>query len=437
MKYLNLILVFLTVTLLFSACTKDEDMNPNPSGGEIAPVNIEDVLGVYKVNVDCDGEEYEYVTKIFPGENENEVIILDFTEFDSLIAVLKQDKIEIPTQGDFSYELEGTGEVFNNNIEWQYRGSDDGDVFDGCTAIFTKTSNDYNANLLPVPYLSISAYTTGQIYCGGYDPDGYIAKFILEDGLGNQHELTESGHINIDYPNQGTYQVKLTTIDNDGGSATITKQVEITSPASLFPIQEGTTWQYQVEAKDDWDNYTDSGTLTMRVDDYREWDGRITLKLTGKTEYLNGFYDFNKTVYVKVKQDSNGEYTELLKQDPNTNQWKRIFKKGASSWSGMTMLLARNGSLNDGTTESGAYTVDVPYDNSISTTGVRYQEGNINDTTPGIVIREEERYQEYYNITDPIGLVYAYSYFYYQDSGCFSCPVTRNWINIKLKSFSN
>jgi hypothetical protein len=99
---------------------------------------------------------------------------------------------------------------------------------DGNSAKATKTVTITAENQPPVAQFSDNApKKEGQpvkFNNKSYDPDGFIAQFSWEFGDGSTSSEKSPTHV---YQKCGTYQVKLTVIDNQGGGSSVSKEITI------------------------------------------------------------------------------------------------------------------------------------------------------------------------------------------------------------------
>ena len=164
-----------------------------------------------------------------------------------------------------------------------------------------------NGNVLPTAAFTDTVTDLGLAVDGSssVDPDGSIASYAWTFGDGATAAGATATHT---YPAAGTYQVKLTVTDNEGGTATATKQVTATAP-NVPPVAAFTTSVADLGLSADASSSTDSdGTIASYA--WTFGDGATGTGPTVTHAYAaGGTYDVTLTV-----TDNKGASTNLTKQ---------------------------------------------------------------------------------------------------------------------------
>ena len=137
------------------------------------------------------------------------------------------------------------------------------------------------------------------------DPDGTVASFAWDFGDGATATGPTTEHT---YAAAGTYPVKLTVTDNEGGTGTVTKQVVVTAP-NVAPVAAFTTSAEHLALSVDAAGSSDSdGTISSYA--WTFGDGETGTGATASHTYAaGGTYDVKLTV-----TDDDGATTNLTKQ---------------------------------------------------------------------------------------------------------------------------
>jgi len=126
----------LLVSLLFiPACTEDDMLNPTDDRDQF--------LGYWDVNETCSRDSYA-VQIVTDPSNSSQVLIKNFWLIGNNekppYAIVAGSTITIPKQlmcNNGSNEVQGSGKLKNNKIEWDYTVNDGADLY-SCTASYEK-----------------------------------------------------------------------------------------------------------------------------------------------------------------------------------------------------------------------------------------------------------------------------------------------------------
>lgn len=105
----------------------------------------------------------------------------------------------------------------------------------GATGSTSQSVTTVAANVPPVPSFTVSAnaLTINLDASASTDPDGFITAHNWDFGDGGTASAITPSHT---YANAGTYTVRLTTFDNQGVSASTTKVVTVSKPATDYIV---------------------------------------------------------------------------------------------------------------------------------------------------------------------------------------------------------
>jgi PKD repeat protein len=178
----------------------------------------------------------------------------------------------------------------------------------------TDSQNTTVLNRPPIASFTESATTvlTGTIIyfnaSSSYDPDGYIVGYFWDfgDGANDTNVTTEHG-----YPDNGTYTVTLTVVDDDGSTATVTanKTVLNRNPVALFiesadAVPTGTIITFNAS-----DSFDPDGSIVAYAWDFG--DGNFGSGVLISHSYAdNGVYNVTLTV---TDNDGASSVTSALK----------------------------------------------------------------------------------------------------------------------------
>jgi PKD repeat protein len=142
------------------------------------------------------------------------------------------------------------------------------------------------------PIVAFSAQRTGLAAAfsssGTSDPDGTIASYAWSFGDGDTATTANPSHT---YTAAGTYTVSLTVTDDDGGSTTLTKQVQVSAP----PVADFTTSVSGTQLSVDAGSSTDDQGVTSYA--WTFGDGSTGTGVTASRTYAaGGTYNVTLTV---------------------------------------------------------------------------------------------------------------------------------------------
>jgi PKD repeat protein len=258
------------------------------------------------------------------------------------------------------------------------------------------------------------------------DPEEGNLSFNWDFGDGtNSSSITPSKTFTED----GTYNVKLTVVDDEGLQDSDQTSISVDTPPpppNLFPLTENAQWVYLVKATD-----TENGNVTgyeegltyltvKKLNLEYEFTEFIDLRITGKKFYNRqklGDFIYLSHVAGKtlgVKHDIEGTYNTMI-------------DLGKSSWNNFAMFFSRSSSQSVSMSSSNL-TIGL---GTFPSYKVKYQRDNWGEkyVTERFDVSEEEF------LNPQIGLIYRKTSRYVNFLDCFTCPVYGGGFEIELVGY--